>query len=58
MRLHVGVIGAEQLLGAVDGQLFDFIHMLAAAVVALARVAFGVLVGQPLPWACITRWLV
>ena len=23
MRLHVGVIGAEQLLGAVDGQLFD-----------------------------------
>ncbi|MNM49766.1 hypothetical protein D3C81_607770 [compost metagenome] len=44
--LDVGVIGAEQLLGAVDGQLLDFIHMLATAVVALARVAFGVFVGQ------------
>ena len=46
MRLDVGVIGVEQLLGAVDGQLFGDIHELAAAVVALARIAFGVLVGQ------------
>ncbi|MOA01199.1 hypothetical protein D3C78_1205900 [compost metagenome] len=46
VRLDVGVVGAEQLLGAVDGQLLDLVHMLATAVVALARVAFGVLVGQ------------
>ncbi len=46
MRLDVGVIGTEQLLGAFDGQGFDFVDVLAATVVALARIAFGVLVGQ------------
>src|SRR5690606_4858489 len=46
VRLDVGVIGAEQLLGAVDGQLLDDVDVLAAAVITLARVAFGVLVGQ------------
>ena len=46
VRLHVGVIGTEQLFGAIDGQLLDFIHMLATAVIAFAGVAFGVLVGQ------------
>ncbi|MNN20665.1 hypothetical protein D3C81_1339560 [compost metagenome] len=44
--LDVGITGTEQLLGAVDGQLLDHIDMLAAPVVTLARVAFGVLVGQ------------
>ena len=46
VRLHVGVLGAEQLFGAVDGQLLDRVDDLAAAVVPRARVAFGVLVGQ------------
>ena len=46
VRLHVGVLGAEQLLGALDGQRFGDVHELAAAVVALAGVAFRVLVGQ------------
>ena len=46
MRLHVGVIGTEQFLGAVNGQLFNNINVLAATVVALARIALGVLVGQ------------
>ena len=46
MRLHVAVIGAKQLPEPVDGQLLGHVHVLAAAVVALARVAFGVLVGQ------------
>ncbi|MDT4838636.1 hypothetical protein FQZ97_723980 [compost metagenome] len=46
MRLHVGGVGAEQLLDAVDGQLLDLVDVLAAAVVALARIAFGVLVGE------------
>ena len=34
VRLDVGVIGAEQLLGAVDRQLLDHVDLLAAAVVA------------------------
>ncbi len=46
MWLDVGVISAEQLLGAVDGQLFDNVDVLATTVVALAWIAFGVLVGQ------------
>ncbi|MCY1452899.1 hypothetical protein D9M71_698580 [compost metagenome] len=46
MRLDVGVIGAEQLFGAVDGQLLDHVDMLATAVVTLARITFGILVGQ------------
>ena len=46
MRLHVRVLGAEQLLGPVDGQLLGHVDELAAAVVAPARVALGVLVGE------------
>src|SRR5690606_16060421 len=46
MRLDVGVVGAEQLPGAIDRQLLGDVHVLAAAVVALAGIAFGVLVGQ------------
>ncbi|SST14850.1 Uncharacterised protein [Acinetobacter baumannii] len=46
MRLDVGVVGAEQLPGAVDGQLLDLVDVFAAAVVALARIALGILVGQ------------
>jgi hypothetical protein len=46
MRLHVGVVGAEQLLAALDRQPLGHIHVLATAVVALARIALGVLVGE------------
>ena len=46
VRLDVGVVGAEQLLGAVDGQLLDHVDVFAAAIVALVGIAFGVLVGQ------------
>jgi hypothetical protein len=46
VRLDVGGFGAEQLLQAVDGQLLGDVDVLAATVVALARIAFGVLVGQ------------
>ena len=46
VRLDVGVFGSEQLLGAVDAQLLDVVDVLVAAVVALAGVALGVLVGQ------------
>ena len=46
VRLHVGVLGAEERLGAVDGQGLGHVHELAAAVVALARIPLGVLVGE------------
>jgi hypothetical protein len=37
---------AEQLLGALDGQRLGDVDELAAAVVAAARIALGILVGQ------------
>ena len=46
VRLHVGGFGAEELLHAVDGELFHHVHVFATAVVTLAGVALGVLVGQ------------
>ena len=44
VRLQVGVLGAEQLLGALDAELLGPVDDLAAAVVAPAGVALGVLV--------------
>ena len=46
VRLDVGVLGAEERLRAIDRQLLDDVDVLAAAVVALAGIALGVLVGQ------------
>ena len=46
VRLHVGVVGAEELLGAIDSQLLGDIHVLATTVIALARIAFGIFVGE------------
>ena len=46
VRLHVDVLGAEELLGPVAGQVLGHVDELAAAVVALARIALGVLVRQ------------
>ena len=46
VRLDVGVLGAEELLGALDRQPLDHVDELAAAVVAAAGVALGVLVGE------------
>ncbi len=46
MGLDVGEPAAEQLAGAVARQVLDDVDLLAAAVVALARVAFGVLVRE------------
>ena len=47
-------IGAEELLDAVNGQLLDHVDVLATTVVALAWVAFGVLVGDWVTLASIT----
>ena len=46
VRLDVGVLGAEERLGPIDGELLDLVDHLAAAVVALSRQALGVLVGE------------
>ena len=43
--LHVGELCVEELLDAVDGQLFNLVHHLAAAVVAGSGVAFRIFVG-------------
>ena len=49
VRLDVGVVGAEQRGGARDRGALGDVDELAAAVVALARIAFRVLVGQHRP---------
>ena len=46
VRLHVGVLGAEQFLHAGDCKRFDLVDDGVAAVVALAGKTLGVLVGQ------------
>ena len=44
--LDIGEAGAEQLLGALDRQGLDHIDKFAAAIIALAGIAFGIFVGQ------------
>ncbi|MND58788.1 hypothetical protein D3C80_499570 [compost metagenome] len=44
--LDVDEVDAEQLLGALDGKLFGDIDELAAAIITLARITFGILVGH------------
>ncbi len=46
VRLHVGVFGAENLLGAVAGQVLDHVREFATTVVAFARIAFRVLIRE------------
>ena len=46
VRLDIGMLGAEQFLHPVDGERLGNVDVLATAVIALARQAFGVLVGE------------
>src|SRR5438093_8621892 len=46
MGLHVGRLGPEQRLGAVDREGLHLVDELAAAVIPLARISLGVLVGE------------
>ena len=46
MRLHVGEAAAEQFRDPLNGEPLDNVDELAAAVIALARQAFGIFVGQ------------
>ena len=46
VRLYVSVISAEQLFCTVNRQLFNDINIFATAIVALARITFGIFIGQ------------
>ncbi len=46
MRLHIGELGAEQLADALNRQILSDINALTAAVVTLARITLGILVGE------------
>ena len=46
VRLHVGVVGAEERLAPLDGEQLGLVDLAAAAVVAAPGVALGVLVRQ------------
>ena len=46
MGLNVGKLGPEQLLGPIDREALGLVDVLAAAVVALAGIAFRILVGE------------
>ena len=55
MGLHVDVFTPEQLFGASNRQLFNGVHVLAAAVIASSRVALRVLVGHQRPLRGLNR---
>ena len=46
MRLHVGVFCTKELLDALDGNGFRLVHHAATAVIAFARVALSVFIGE------------
>jgi hypothetical protein len=46
MRLHVDVLGPEDLCGALDRQVFDDVDVLTTAVVAASRISLCVLIGE------------
>ena len=46
MGLHIGKFGTKKLLDPINGDTFNFIDMLTSAIVAAARIAFGIFVGQ------------
>ena len=49
MRLHVGILGAEDFLHALDGKRFRLIDHLTSAIVAVAGIAFCILVCEARP---------
>ena len=46
VRLYIGVLGAEELFNPFNSQVFDNIDEFAATIVAAARVAFRIFIGQ------------
>ena len=46
MGLHVGVAGAKEFLGTLNGQCFHFVNKFASAIVAVSGIAFCIFVGE------------
>ena len=46
VRLHIGEFGAEEGFCAVAGQVFYYVGVFAATIIAAARVALGVFIGE------------
>ena len=46
MGLDVGIVAAEKLLGSLDGEGLELVDDFAAAVVTLARITFGIFIGE------------
>jgi len=46
VRLNIGEIAIEQLLRALDRQLFGNVHKFAAAVIPASRITLGIFVGE------------
>ncbi len=46
MRLYIGIFRTENFLDAVDCQLLGLVHYLAAAIITVAGIPFGILVGK------------
>ena len=46
IRLHIGELAVDKLLDALDRQRLDDIDKFAAAIIAPARIALGIFVGQ------------
>ena len=46
MGLDIGMLGPEEFLGPIAGQILDHVDMLAAAVIPPARIALGIFVRQ------------
>jgi hypothetical protein len=46
MGLDISVFGMKQFLGPVNGQVFDSVCIITAAIIAFAGVALGILVGE------------
>ncbi len=56
MRLDIDVVSTEDLLAPLNGQVFDGVGMLTAAVIPLARVTLGVFIGKQRPLGGQHRW--
>ncbi len=46
MGLHIGIFGSKKFLHAVYGHLFGTVHHLAATVIAMTGITFGIFVGK------------
>jgi hypothetical protein len=46
VRLNVGILSAEELLDALDGEVLYLVYHLATAIVTLAGQTLGILVGE------------